>query len=134
MKISHLLLAFIISLAPTLAFAQGGSWDKIEYEVTDLGHGIYALHGAGGAIGLSVGEDGAFLIDAQYAPLAPKLKAAIAEPVDRTFGGVDIYCAKTATVEALIRRGIARPYFVYGAPPRGHEFFALVEKLRRDHE
>jgi glyoxylase-like metal-dependent hydrolase (beta-lactamase superfamily II) len=83
MKISHLLLAFIISLAPTLAFAQGGSWDKIEYEVTDLGHGIYALHGAGGAIGLSVGEDGAFLIDAQYAPLAPKLKAAIAGLTDQ---------------------------------------------------
>lgn len=35
------------------------------------------LMGAGGNLGLCVGEDGAFLIDDQFAPLTPKIQAAI---------------------------------------------------------
>ena len=38
--------------------------------------------GAGGNLGLSVGEDGAFLIDDQFAPLSGKIMAAIAEVTD----------------------------------------------------
>ena len=38
----------------------------------------YMLVGAGGNIGLCVGEDAVFIIDDQFAPLAPKIKAAIA--------------------------------------------------------
>lgn len=64
------------------AFAQRGNFDDVEYEVTDLGHGIYMLVGSGGNIGLSIGEDGAFLIDDQFAPLTPKLLAAIGELTD----------------------------------------------------
>ncbi|MEO7714348.1 MAG: MBL fold metallo-hydrolase [Gemmatimonadaceae bacterium] len=40
--------------------------------------GVYMLQGAGGNIGLSVGRDDAFVIDDQYAPLTPKIRAAIA--------------------------------------------------------
>ena len=40
--------------------------------------GVYMLQGAGGNIGLSVGRDDAFVIDDQYAPLTPKIQAAIA--------------------------------------------------------
>ena len=36
------------------------------------------LTGRGGNIGVSVGEDGVFLVDDQFAPLTPKRKAAIA--------------------------------------------------------
>jgi glyoxylase-like metal-dependent hydrolase (beta-lactamase superfamily II) len=36
------------------------------------------LQGAGGNIGVSVGPDGVFLIDDQYAPLTDKIKAAVA--------------------------------------------------------
>ncbi len=36
------------------------------------------LEGAGGNMGLSVGEDSTFLIDDQFAPLTPKIQAAIA--------------------------------------------------------
>jgi len=39
---------------------------------------LYMLVGAGGNIGLSAGEDAVFVIDDQFAPLAPKIKAAIA--------------------------------------------------------
>jgi glyoxylase-like metal-dependent hydrolase (beta-lactamase superfamily II) len=38
---------------------------------------VYMLTGAGGNIGVSVGEDGMVLIDDQYAALAPKIEAAL---------------------------------------------------------
>jgi glyoxylase-like metal-dependent hydrolase (beta-lactamase superfamily II) len=41
--------------------------------------GIYMLVGAGGNIGLSVGEDGTLIVDDQYAPLAQRIQAAIDE-------------------------------------------------------
>ena len=37
------------------------------------------LTGAGGNIGLSVGADAVFVIDDQFAPLTPKITAAIAQ-------------------------------------------------------
>jgi cyclase len=52
---------------------------QVEIETVNVAPGLYMLRGAGGNIGLSVGEDGAFLIDDQYAPLTPKIKAAIAK-------------------------------------------------------
>jgi cyclase len=59
-------------------FAQAPDWSKIEIKSQELGPGIYMLQGAGGNIGLSVGDDGAVLIDDQFAPLSDKIKAAIA--------------------------------------------------------
>lgn len=58
-------------------------WDAVEIRTTDLGSGIYMLEGRGGNIGLTVGEDGAFLIDDQYAPLTDKIAAAVAAVTDR---------------------------------------------------
>lgn len=54
----------------------------VEIGVTDLGNGLYMLTGRGGNMGLSVGEDATFLIDDQFAPLTPKIKAAIAGLTD----------------------------------------------------
>ncbi len=51
----------------------------VEIRATDLGGGVYMMTGSGGNLGLSVGDDGAFLIDDQFAPLSDKIKAAIAE-------------------------------------------------------
>ncbi|MEE9218085.1 MAG: MBL fold metallo-hydrolase [Acidobacteriota bacterium] len=45
--------------------------------------GVYMLAGRGGNIGLSVGGDGAFLVDDQFAPLSEKIKAAVAALSDR---------------------------------------------------
>ena len=60
-------------------------WDAVEIGVQEVASGVYMLTGRGGNIGLSVGEDGAFVIDDQYAPLTEKILAAIAtvteEPV-----------------------------------------------------
>jgi Zn-dependent hydrolases, including glyoxylases len=48
-------------------------------KATDLGAGLFVLEGAGGHVGVSVGKDGVFVIDSQYAPIAPKLIEKISE-------------------------------------------------------
>ncbi|MEM9704918.1 MAG: MBL fold metallo-hydrolase, partial [Pseudomonadota bacterium] len=59
------------------------NFDAVEIKTTELADGIYMLEGAGGNMGLSVGADGAFLIDDQFAPLAARIKAAIAQVSDQ---------------------------------------------------
>ena len=44
---------------------------------TALGDGLYMLQGRGGNVGVLVGEDGVFVIDSQYADMAPALLQAI---------------------------------------------------------
>ena len=70
-----------IVLAGVLARAQ--NFDKVEIQAEKLTEHVYALKGSGGNIGLCVGEDGAFVIDDQYAPLTKKILAAIAAVTDK---------------------------------------------------
>jgi glyoxylase-like metal-dependent hydrolase (beta-lactamase superfamily II) len=63
--------------------APAQDFSKIEVEATRIAEGVYALKGAGGNLGLVVGEDRAFLIDDQYAPMVPKIRAAIAAITDK---------------------------------------------------
>jgi glyoxylase-like metal-dependent hydrolase (beta-lactamase superfamily II) len=64
-------------------------YSMVEIDPTRLSDTVYMLEGAGGNMGLCVGEDGAFLIDDQFAPLSEKILAAIAritdEPVQFVF-------------------------------------------------
>lgn len=71
------LAALALALAPAVATAQR-DFSKVEIKATRLGESTYMLTGAGGNMGLSVGEDAVFLIDDQFAPLTPKITAAIA--------------------------------------------------------
>ncbi len=57
-------------------------FSAVQIETVPVADGVYMLVGAGGNIGLSVGEDGAFVIDDQYAPLSEKILAAIAALTD----------------------------------------------------
>ena len=57
-------------------------FSAIEIETVPVADGVYMLVGAGGNIGLSVGDDGAFVIDDQFAPLSEKILAAIAAVTD----------------------------------------------------
>jgi cyclase len=50
---------------------------EVKIESTKIADGVYMLTGQGGNIGLSVGEDGVFMIDDQFAPLTEKITAAI---------------------------------------------------------
>ena len=72
-------LAVFLSLAlcSTGALAQG-DYSKVQVTTEKLSSNTYMLTGAGGNLGLSVGEDAIFLIDDQFGPMTPKLQAAIA--------------------------------------------------------
>lgn len=70
------LLAVVVSSASVLQ-AQAGL-DTVQIRTQPLATGVYALFGAGGNIGLAVGDDAVFVIDDQFAPLTPKILAAIA--------------------------------------------------------
>ena len=63
--------------APLLAQQQQPDWNAVQIRTVSLGPGLYVLFGQGGNIGLSVGDDGAFVIDNQFAPLSEKILAAI---------------------------------------------------------
>lgn len=59
----------------TSAAAQDTS--DVQIETIDLGSGLAMLIGRGGNIGVSMGPDGALLVDDQYAPITPKIEAAV---------------------------------------------------------
>jgi cyclase len=76
----------LIALLALLAFgaqAQQRNFDAVQIKTTQVAPGIYMLEGEGGNIGVSAGEDGVFLIDDQFAPLTPKILAAVKEISDK---------------------------------------------------
>jgi len=75
-------LIIIVCLVATGAFAQQ-DFSKVQIETIPVAKGVYMLVGSGGNIGLSVGQDGAFLIDDQYAPLTDKILKTISAVTDK---------------------------------------------------
>ena len=69
-------------LAAPVAPAQT-DFSKVEIKSVKLAPGLYSLFGSGGNMALLTGADGAVLVDDQFAPLAPKIRAAIALLTDR---------------------------------------------------
>ena len=67
----------ILIFAAIPAFAQQ-DFSKVEIKVSKVAGTVYMLQGAGGNIGVSAGDDGIVIVDDQYAPLAPKIRAALA--------------------------------------------------------
>lgn len=74
-------MAAMLAAPFTLAFAQ--NMDKVEIKTEKLSPTTYVMYGAGGNIGVSIGDDAVFLIDDQYAPLTPKIAAAIKALTDK---------------------------------------------------
>jgi cyclase len=66
-----------------IAAAQDHDFSKVEMKVTKVAGTVYMLQGAGGNIGASVGDDGIVIVDDQYAPLAPKIQAALKGITDK---------------------------------------------------
>lgn len=62
----------------SLAFAQT-DWNKVEIKTEQVTDNIYVLYGAGGNIGVVVGEDYVYMIDDQFAQLTDKISTAIAK-------------------------------------------------------
>jgi glyoxylase-like metal-dependent hydrolase (beta-lactamase superfamily II) len=52
-------------------------------KATKVAGNVYMLEGAGGNIGVSVGDDGLLIVDDQFAPLADKIRAALKGIADK---------------------------------------------------
>jgi cyclase len=66
------LLLFTISIR-----AQQRDFSQVQMKSTKVAGNVYMLEGAGGNIGVSVGDDGILIVDDQFAPLADKIRAAL---------------------------------------------------------
>jgi glyoxylase-like metal-dependent hydrolase (beta-lactamase superfamily II) len=112
-------------LYASIATAQQQDFSKVEVKAQHVAGNVHMLTGAGGNIGLSVGPDGVLVVDDQYAPLVPRIRAAIAtvtkEPVrfvlnthwhgDHVGGNADL--SKDAT---LVAHDNVRQRLVEGHP------------------
>ena len=70
-------IAAAIMFAAASPAAAQQDMSKVEIKVEQVAPGVAVLFGAGGNIGVSHGVDGNILIDDQFAPLAPKIVAAV---------------------------------------------------------
>jgi len=70
-------IAATVSLChvPTRLVAQ--NFDTVQVTSTRLADNVHMLVGSGGNIGIMVGSDAVFVVDDQFAPLTPKILAAI---------------------------------------------------------
>jgi cyclase len=71
----------VLALAVTSLAQQ--DFSKVEIKVSKVAGSVYMLEGSGGNIGVSVGDDGIVIVDDQFAPLAPKIKAALKGITDK---------------------------------------------------
>ncbi len=82
MKSIKILMLCCFAILSTASLAQR-DFSQVEITTHRLADNLYYLKGAGGNIGVSVGEDGVFLIDDQFAPLTEKILAAIQVVTDQ---------------------------------------------------
>jgi glyoxylase-like metal-dependent hydrolase (beta-lactamase superfamily II) len=135
--IKNLLLAsFLVSLCrcvlvlltPFLIYAQGGrNFDAVEVEVKQVQGNIYMLVGAGGNVTVQAGQDGVLLVDTQFAPMAPKIMAAIRKLSDKPIRYIintHVHSDHSGGNEALAKPG--------GAKIVAHENVLKVMKAPKD--
>jgi glyoxylase-like metal-dependent hydrolase (beta-lactamase superfamily II) len=108
----------LLLLAATGALAQQQDFSKVEVKATRVAGNVYVLTGAGGNIGATVGDDGVAIIDDQFAPLSPKIHAALQKlspkPVrfvinthwhgDHTGGNAEFADTATILAQANVRK------------------------------
>ena len=75
--LAALVVSATASLGTTSALAQGNDLSKVTIKTEKLAEGVAMLQGAGGNIGVSYGADGPIIVDDQFAPLTPKIRAAV---------------------------------------------------------
>ncbi len=76
MRARHLLPVFAALVTGPAVCAQD---NEVKIKIEKIAPGVAVLFGQGGNIGVSYGTEGTVLIDDQFAPLTPKIQAAIAE-------------------------------------------------------
>ena len=72
-------LILAVVLAASAALAQQQDFSKVEITAAQVAGSVWMLKGSGGNIAVSVGDDGIVMVDDQFAPLVPKIKAALAK-------------------------------------------------------
>ncbi|HEY9419856.1 MAG TPA: MBL fold metallo-hydrolase [Thermoanaerobaculia bacterium] len=73
-KTLYACLAFALSALPAAAQQD---FSQVQVTATPVAGKVHMLVGAGGNIGVSVGNDGILIVDDQFAPLAEKIRAAL---------------------------------------------------------
>ncbi len=76
LRIVAILLTLLVPLKATL-FAQ--DFANVAIKAVHVAGNVYMLTGSGGNIGVSAGPDGVLIVDNQFAPLAPRIEAALKE-------------------------------------------------------
>ena len=77
-----IVVSFVLFLFAVSVQAQT-DWSKVEVKAQKVSGNVYMLEGAGGNIGVSVGDDGILIVDDQYAPIADKIRAALKGIADK---------------------------------------------------
>lgn len=78
MRVAAVITGVCVLAFPRAAVSQQ-NFDTVQVRSQKVADGVYMLTGAGGNIGVSIGDDAVFVVDDQYAPLTPKILAAIAQ-------------------------------------------------------
>ena len=82
-KPRNLFTALLAAAALIATHAIAQNFDKTEIKTEKLSATTYMLIGAGGNLGVSIGDDAVFVIDDQYAPMTAKITAAIKALTDK---------------------------------------------------
>ncbi|MGZ6210291.1 MAG: MBL fold metallo-hydrolase [Syntrophales bacterium] len=77
------IVLLILFIGQTGAYSASQDFTNVQIQTEKVADNVYMLVGAGGNIGISAGKDCVFMIDTSYAPLADKIKAAIATVSDK---------------------------------------------------
>ena len=73
----RLLLSLSLLLLTASASAQDQDFSKVEVKTVPVAGAVSMLQGSGGNIGVLIGPDGVLVVDDEYAPLVPKILAAV---------------------------------------------------------
>jgi cyclase len=124
-------LPLLLLAAATAVSAQERDFSKVEIKTVKVAGSVTMLQGAGGNIAICAGDDGVAMIDDEFAPLAPKIHAAIAalspKPVrflinthwhgDHTGGNAQFADTATILAHANIRKRL-----ITGGSAAGNKF------------
>ncbi len=75
---TKLIAPLVVAAAAVAAPLHAQNMDRVKITVTPVSGPVYMLAGAGGNMGLLVGDDGALLIDDEFAPLTDRIRKAVA--------------------------------------------------------
>jgi cyclase len=76
-------LLLLLTLTTIIVNYVNAQDENVTINTTKLTDNIYMLEGSGGNIIVSVGQDGVFMVDDQFAPLTEKIKEAISKITDQ---------------------------------------------------